>query len=134
MGWHRWIAMWEVVARGRGHTYRDAPRTVGRILDDMKSHGAEHLLVSGDLTGYGMPDEFAAASAASGELGLSRARCSVIPGNHDTFAPDAVERDYFGTHFGHLLDTDMPGYRAIGPYPLSCVGSRARSVYTTCIT
>jgi 3',5'-cyclic AMP phosphodiesterase CpdA len=117
MGWRRWIAMWEVTARGRGITYRDASRTVGRILGALESHGADHLLVSGDFTGYGMPDEFIAARAALGDLGLSRARCSVIPGNHDTYAPDAIEQDYFGTHFGHLLDSDLPEYCAVGPYP-----------------
>jgi 3',5'-cyclic AMP phosphodiesterase CpdA len=117
MGWHRWIAMWEVVGRGRGTMYRDAPRTFERILREMEIHGAEHLLISGDLTGYGMPDEFIAARNALGEFGRSRERCSVVPGNHDTFAPDAVERDYFGAHFGQLLDTDLPEYRAVGPYP-----------------
>jgi 3',5'-cyclic AMP phosphodiesterase CpdA len=118
MGWQRWIAMWEVFGRRqRGLVYQDAPHTVARIISDMDAHGAEHLLVSGDLTGYGMPDEFVAARAALGELALSRARCSVIPGNHDTFAPDAVKRDYFGTHFGQMLDTDLPEYRALGPYP-----------------
>jgi 3',5'-cyclic AMP phosphodiesterase CpdA len=117
MGWQRWIAMWEVMARGRGRVYRDAGRTFQGILADMDAHGAEHLLVSGDFTGYGMPDEFIAAHAAMGEYGVSRARCSVVPGNHDTFAPDAVKRDYFGAHFGHLLDSDLPEYRALGPYP-----------------
>jgi 3',5'-cyclic AMP phosphodiesterase CpdA len=117
MGWHRWIAMWEVTARGRGRDYRDAPEVVGRIIAAMHEHGAEHLLVSGDFTGYGMPDEFLAARTALGELGLTRERCSVVPGNHDTFAPDAVRGDYFGRHFGHLLETDLPKYRTLGPYP-----------------
>jgi 3',5'-cyclic AMP phosphodiesterase CpdA len=109
--------MWEITVRGRGKAYANAGHTLSRIVAELDRHGADHLLVSGDFTGYGMPDEFAAARSALGEIGLSRERCSVIPGNHDTFAPDAVREDYFGAHFGHLLDSDLPEYRALGPYP-----------------
>ncbi len=117
MGWQRWIAMWEITARGRGKAYANARQTLARIVDEVERHGADHLLVSGDFTGYAMEDEFAAARAALGEIGRTRARCSVIPGNHDYFTPQSVESNRFGHHFGDLLDSDLPEYRAVGPYP-----------------
>ncbi len=117
MGWQRWIAMWEITVRGRGKAYANAHHTLSRIVGELERHGADHLLVSGDFTGYAMHDEFAAARAALGEIGRTRARCSVIPGNHDYFTPESVERNRFGQHFGDLLDSDLPEYRAVGPYP-----------------
>lgn len=117
LGWHRWMAMWEVTARGRGQAYRDAGRTLERIVADFDRHSADHLLVSGDFTGYAMEDEFAAARAALGHAGRSRERCSVIPGNHDYFTPESIACNRFEKHFGDLLESDLPEYRAIGPYP-----------------
>jgi len=117
LGWHRWAAMWEVTVRGRGEAYRNAGLTVEQIVRDLEGHGADHLLVSGDFTGYAMEDEFRAARAALGLVGRSRATCSVIPGNHDTFTPESVACNRFEQHFGDLLESDLPEYRAVGPYP-----------------
>jgi 3',5'-cyclic AMP phosphodiesterase CpdA len=117
LGWRRWIAMWEVMGRGRGEAYRDARLTIEQMVGDLERHAADHLLVSGDLTGYAMEDEFRSARAALGVAGRSRATCSVIPGNHDYFTPESVECNRFEQHFGDLLESDLPEYRAAGAYP-----------------
>jgi 3',5'-cyclic AMP phosphodiesterase CpdA len=117
LGWHRCVAMLEVTVGGRGAAYRDARETLEQIVGEVGRQRADHLLVTGDFTGYAMEEEFVAARAALGSVGRSRQTCSVIPGNHDYFTPGAVAADPFARHFGDLLESDLPEYRALGPYP-----------------
>ncbi|MEP6732395.1 MAG: metallophosphoesterase [bacterium] len=117
LGWRRWLAMFELTIGGRGRGYRDAGRTLRRIVGDVERHQADHLIISGDLTAYATEAEFRDVRDALGDFGKSRANCSVIPGNHDFFTPNSLRTSRFDQHFGHLLESDLPEYRREGPYP-----------------
>ena len=108
LGWRRSIAMLEHTIGGRANAYRHAKETLYRIASDVARHKADHLLVTGDLTGYATDEEFASAREALGCIADSSATCSVVPGNHDCFTPNAVRTRRFEKHFGHLLQSDMP--------------------------
>ncbi len=117
LGWRRWIAMLEITVGGRGQAYVNAPATLKKIAQDVERHGADHLIVSGDLTAYATEEEFQGAKAALSPLVEDKRRCTVIPGNHDTYTPGSRRTFRFEKYFGHLLDSDLPDYAREGPFP-----------------
>lgn len=117
LGWRRWMAMFELTVGGRGKAYRDAARTLRQIVSEVERHQADHLLISGDITAYATDAEFRGAREALGAIADDRARCSIIPGNHDVFTSNAARGHRFEQHFGHLLTSDMPEYQREGAYP-----------------
>ncbi|MEP6494591.1 MAG: metallophosphoesterase [bacterium] len=117
LGWRRWTALLELSIGGRATAYRDARRTLQWISGAIGRGEADHLLLSGDLTGYAMEEEFRAAREALGRVADSRKNFAVIPGNHDCFTPNAIRSNRFERHFGHLISTDMPEYCRDGAYP-----------------
>ncbi|MEO7456445.1 MAG: metallophosphoesterase [Gemmatimonadaceae bacterium] len=117
LGWRRWLAMFELTFGGRASGYRDARKTLRAIAADLDRHGAEHLLISGDLTAYSTDTEFRDALTALGSVATSRDTCSVIPGNHDRFTSHAVRDRRFEKYFGHLMETDLPEYRLASGFP-----------------
>jgi 3',5'-cyclic AMP phosphodiesterase CpdA len=116
LGWRRWVAMLELTAGGRGRAFARAPQTLSAIARVAEREGA-HLVVSGDLTAYALPEEFAGARAALGAPAGDPRRCTVVPGNHDTFTPGSVRKGRFAQHFGHLLGSDLPEYCREGAFP-----------------
>jgi 3',5'-cyclic AMP phosphodiesterase CpdA len=117
LGWRRWPALGELTVGGRAHHYEHAPQTLKSIVADAKKHGADHLIVSGDLTAYALEEEFDGAKAALEGFVEDRARCTVIHGNHDVYTPGAVRARRFERRFGHLLESDLPELQREGPYP-----------------
>jgi 3',5'-cyclic AMP phosphodiesterase CpdA len=129
LGWRRAIALLELTAGGRAHAFRNAQRTLQAIAADMPRRGADHFILSGDVTAYAMEAEFRGAREALGALGADKTRCTVVPGNHDTYTPDAVSSRLFERYFGHLLESDLPEYAAEGPFPfVRMLGDRAAVV------
>jgi Icc-related predicted phosphoesterase len=129
LGWRRWMAMFELTVGGRATAYRDAAQTLQRIVREVERHKADHLLISGDITAYATDAEFRAAREALGAIADDRTRCSIVPGNHDYFTPNAVKTRRFEHHFGHLLTSDMPEYQREGAYPfVHLVGDEAAVV------
>jgi 3',5'-cyclic AMP phosphodiesterase CpdA len=118
LGWRRWIALGELKLGGRQAAYQEAGDTIRKIVRDFREVGADHLIVSGDLTAYALPGEFAGAKAALGELAEDPKRCTVIPGNHDVYTPGAYRDRRFEKTFAPLLDSDLPEYRREGIWPL----------------
>lgn len=108
LGWRRWIALFELGFGGRAAAYARADQTLTQIANDLPRHGANHLVVSGDLTAYAMEAEFAGARKALSPWVEDRKRCTVIPGNHDRYTPGAFAQRRFEKHFGHLLVSDLP--------------------------
>jgi 3',5'-cyclic AMP phosphodiesterase CpdA len=103
---------------GRAAAYRQAPDTMARILDDARRLSVDHLIVSGDLTAYATHAEFQGARAALGDFADDPARCSVVPGNHDRYSPEAVKGRWFEQAFPKLLQSDLPQYAQENGYPL----------------
>jgi 3',5'-cyclic AMP phosphodiesterase CpdA len=118
LGWRRAIALLELTAGGRAHAFRHAEQTLAAIAADVDRLGADHLILSGDVTAYAMEAEFQHAREALGSIAADKRRCTVIPGNHDTYTPEAVSSHWFERYFGNLLESDCPEYCAEGPFPL----------------
>jgi len=117
LGWRRWIALGELI-RGRARAYARAGETIRQIVRDFSVLGADHLIVSGDLTAYSLPGEFEGARAALGELASDPRRCTVIPGNHDVYTPGAYRDRRFERTFAPLLQSDLPEFQREGIWPL----------------
>ncbi|HVE84593.1 MAG TPA: metallophosphoesterase [Myxococcales bacterium] len=117
LGWRRWIALGELW-RGRARAYSEAGDTIRQIVRDFHSLGADHLIVSGDLTAYALPGEFEGARAALGDLASDPRRCTVIPGNHDVYTPGAYRDQRFERTFQPLLRSDLPEYQREGIWPM----------------
>ncbi len=117
LGWRRLPALAELKLRGRGRQFAHSPETIRTIVADFDRHRADHLIVSGDLTGYALEEEFDGALAALSPIAADPRRCTVIPGNHDTYTPGAIRDRRFERRFGHLLVSDLPELTREGPFP-----------------
>lgn len=117
LGWRRMPALAELKLRGRARDFADSPATIRTIVEDVARHRADHLIVSGDLTGYALEEEFEGAFEALGPITADKRRCTVVPGNHDTYTPGALADRRFERRFGHLLESDLPEHTREGPYP-----------------
>jgi len=115
LGWRRLPALAELYLNKRGEHFAYAKPNVSRLVQEASRLGAAHVVISGDLTGYAMEDEFAQAAQLLGGL-FSPAQLTVVPGNHDCYAPNSEA--LFAKHFGSLLHSDMPEYQREGPFPL----------------
>jgi len=118
LGWRRWIALGELKLRGRQEAFRRAPDTIRQIARDFEALGADHLVVSGDVTAYALPGEFEGAREALGAVATDPRRCTVIPGNHDVYTPGAYRDRRFERTFAPLLESDLPELRREGSWPL----------------
>jgi 3',5'-cyclic AMP phosphodiesterase CpdA len=70
------------------------------VVDRVLSLGADHILISGDLTTTALPAEFRAARAALAELLVDSDRVTVVPGNHDRYTTGSVRHRAFEEWFG----------------------------------
>ena len=113
LDWRQLFARAEFVWQGRPALFRDAAATVANLLADGLAAGADHLLVTGDLTAIGTRDELEQARAA---LAPFESRLTVIPGNHDRTS--RATAPHFESVFGDVLRSDLPELCAEGPYPL----------------
>jgi 3',5'-cyclic AMP phosphodiesterase CpdA len=73
------LANWHL---GRKHRY--LPDVLDKLVDDVRRHQPDHIVVTGDLCNIGMPQEIAEALAWLETLGPPD-RVSVVPGNHDAY-------------------------------------------------
>lgn len=117
LGWRRSIALLELSVGGRSRAYARASETLRALAAQVTRGRAAHLVLSGDVTAYALQEEFSAARAVLSGLLTSR-QVTIVPGNHDTYARDAVDGRYFERSFGEALASDLPDYAAEGPYPL----------------
>jgi 3',5'-cyclic AMP phosphodiesterase CpdA len=118
LGWRRLPALGELFIKGRARHFAHAGRTLKQIVADADRHKADHLIVSGDVTAYSLEEEFDGARAALEPFVNDRKRCTVVPGNHDTYTPETVTERRFERRFGHLLESDLPGVAREGPFPV----------------
>jgi len=70
----------------RRHIHR--PGRLDRIVEDVRTQGVDHIVVTGDLTHIGLPHEFAEARRWLERIGAP-SDVTVVPGNHDQYAPPA---------------------------------------------
>lgn len=115
MGWRRAVAQLELKVARRARRYVNAPETIARIATE--ATGADHLVLTGDLTALALDEEFEGVRKALGPLADRPDRLTVIPGNHDVYTPGSRLKRRFERWFGHLLESDLPELRAEGPWP-----------------
>jgi 3',5'-cyclic AMP phosphodiesterase CpdA len=115
LGWRRLPALAELHLNRRGEHFAYAKPNVLRLVEEALRLQVDHVVVSGDLTGYAMEDEFAEAARLLEGL-LSPSRLTVVPGNHDCYAHDSYA--LFAKYFGGLLQSDMPEHVREGHFPL----------------
>jgi 3',5'-cyclic AMP phosphodiesterase CpdA len=118
LGWRRWIALVELRVGGRARRFAQAEAVLTRIARDAEALEVDHLILSGDVTAYSMPDEFTRARSALRPWAEDPLRASVIPGNHDRYTPGSLRSRRFERSFGQLLASDLPEYVAEDGFPV----------------
>jgi Icc protein len=61
-------------------------RKLGRALECAKRIGANHVVLSGDLTEVGAPGEYETLAEILHESGIPPERMTLVPGNHDLYS------------------------------------------------
>lgn len=89
---------------GRAATYR--LERVDAVVERVRGVGADHILITGDLTTTALPSEFRAARRALAPLLSDPSRVSVIPGNHDRYTTGSVRSREYEAHFGAFAPVD----------------------------
>jgi 3',5'-cyclic AMP phosphodiesterase CpdA len=74
----------------RKRKYIHRPDVLAAITRDLVARSAEHIAVTGDLTNFSLPGEYAWARRWLESIGRP-ADVTVIPGNHDAYVRDAEE-------------------------------------------
>lgn len=73
--------------RRRGHLHR--PEILAALAADVRGAGVDHVVVTGDITNFSLPQEFRAAAAWLEALAPG-GHLSLVPGNHDALVPVAA--------------------------------------------
>jgi 3',5'-cyclic AMP phosphodiesterase CpdA len=71
-----------------GRRRRHRPEVLAALVADLRAAGADHVVVTGDLTHLGLPQELEQARRWLDTLAPAAA-VSVVPGNHDVYARGA---------------------------------------------
>jgi 3',5'-cyclic AMP phosphodiesterase CpdA len=87
----------------RGRKYIHRIEVLDAVTADLKSVGADHIAVTGDLVNFSTEREYAWARAWLKELGPVDT-VSVIPGNHDTYV--AAARNGPVRHWAEYMSSD----------------------------
>ena len=74
--------------RKRKHIHR--PDVLAAITRDLQARSAQHIAVTGDLTNFSLPGEYAWARRWLESIGRP-AEVTVVPGNHDVYVRGAQE-------------------------------------------
>jgi 3',5'-cyclic AMP phosphodiesterase CpdA len=91
---------------------RHSAEALAAVIDDIKAQGADHIAITGDLTNFATPEEFAAARAWLEALAPSD-QVTVSPGNHDALV-DRGGQARFAQWAPWLGDAEAPGFPATG--------------------
>ena len=70
----------------RGRRELQSPQVLAAAVADVQRHAPDHWLISGDITNFSLPGEFADAARWLATLGDPQ-DVSVVPGNHDALVP-----------------------------------------------
>jgi 3',5'-cyclic AMP phosphodiesterase CpdA len=101
LGWLSWQVR-------RSHVHR--PDVLEALIEDLHRLAPDQVVVTGDLTNVACEQEFVAARTWLRRIGPPE-RVSIVPGNHDAYAPIPRERSW--DHWSEFLRSD-PGSGADG--------------------
>jgi len=74
---------------GRPLEPRERRERVSRALAEVRASGADHLIITGDLTEDGAPEQFEVLAEVLADAHIPAERITLVPGNHDAY--DAAE-------------------------------------------
>lgn len=125
----------KLVSLGRPVDPRARAKKLTRALAAAKASGAEHFVVTGDLTEVGDASEFEYFASLLEEAGMPEESVTLVPGNHDAYTSGAAWRRALegplkryasasATEVGKIVDR---GDIAFMPIDTSCFQSMARS-------
>ncbi len=125
----------QFVSLARPLDARGRARKLRRGLAAAKRAGADHFVISGDLTEVGAPDQFEAFAEELDASGIDPERITLVPGNHDAYtsgeawrrALEGPLRPYVrgaALEPGHVVER---GDVVLLPIDVSCFQSIARS-------
>src|SRR5689334_2812563 len=80
------------VSLGRAIDPKGRARKLSRALHAAKASGADHFVLSGDLTELGEHSEFEHLACVLHEAGMPHDGLTMVPGNHDAYASPTAWR------------------------------------------
>jgi 3',5'-cyclic-AMP phosphodiesterase len=89
---------------GRPETAEQRRRRAAHALREARRTGAPHLVITGDLTEDGVPEQFEALAEILDASGWPPGRVTLVPGNHDAYADAGA--------FEEALRGPLASYRA----------------------
>ncbi len=96
---------WANLKLKRNHTHRSG--YVRTIAQEIRAFGADHVIITGDLTNLALETEFAAVRQILEEdLGFDPRDVSIIPGNHDVYTGGAARDGRIGAYFADYMRSD----------------------------
>ncbi len=86
LDWRRFLAQIDLGLLGTSAHFADAHHVIDEIGSAARRSQADHLVLSGDLTGLALDEEFRRARLALAAVARPEL-LTVVPGNHDRFTP-----------------------------------------------
>ncbi len=83
------------------------------LLTFLRNSGVDHIIITGDVASLALEEEYEQVRLAFEEARIPPSKVTIVPGNHDTYVPSAMEDETFWKVLG-------PYARSAGPddYPL----------------
>ena len=91
------------------------PDLAFRVLEEVRSHKPDHVVVTGDLGNLALPAEYQLLNRWLGSLDMDAEQITVVPGNHDAYVESAVRAGHMFKILGPYM-TSSPEYRT-EPHP-----------------
>lgn len=97
------------LSTGRPHDAADRRRRAVRALQVARRSGADHILVTGDLTEDGIDEQFEVLAEVLHESGVSPSKVTLLPGNHDLYAEGGAFLRALAGPLRAYAETSTPG-------------------------
>jgi 3',5'-cyclic AMP phosphodiesterase CpdA len=114
-GWRGALGRFELQGLGRLARFHGVADRIAGLVDQVQALEVDQVLITGDFTALGDPDELTQVRALLAPL-ISTAKLTVIPGNHDRYT-SPVSAGRFEQCFGDLLVSDLPGHADAAGFP-----------------
>lgn len=86
------------------------------LLEDLPGRSIDHLALTGDLCNIALESEWSAALRWIQATSLPPDRLTVIPGNHDAYVAEVVEKGTFERMFGVYQSAELRVDAAVYPF------------------
>ncbi|APR74760.1 3',5'-cyclic-nucleotide phosphodiesterase [Minicystis rosea] len=97
------------LSAGRQHDAEARKRRAVRALQTARRSGADHVVITGDLTEDGIPAQYEVLAEVLHESGLAASQVTIVPGNHDAYAHGDAFADALRGPLSAYAETSTPG-------------------------